>query len=82
MVKMYEISATVVIFSGEEEEKYQSSILMKFGINVIFEKKYLTRIFSLSAIVDVEGVEITLKVGGPKQILPSTSKITEDTVLL
>ena len=40
---------------------------MKFGINVVFKKLRLTRVFFLPAIVD-EGVKTTLKVGSAEHI--------------
>ena len=59
----------------------QSPSFMKLGLNVVFEKKYLTRalFFFLSVTIDVEVMKITLKVGAPV-ILSNISTITRDTV--
>ena len=54
---------------------------MKFGINVVFEKIF-DPYFFLSAMVDVEGVKTTLKVGGVKHILLNISEIIEDIVFV
>ena len=55
--------------------------LMKFGMNVVFEKIF-DPYFFLSAMVDVEGVKTTLKVGGMKHILLNISEIIEDIVFV
>ena len=54
---------------------------MKFGIIVVFEKTF-DPYFFLSAMVDVEGVKTTLKVGGVKHILLNISEIIEDIVFV
>ena len=56
---------------------------MKFGenLNVVFEKIF-DPYFFLSAMVDVEGVKTTLKVGVMKHILLNISKIIEDIVFV
>ena len=67
----------------------QSPILMKSGINSsvmagiadfdeIWQECSSTRIYFLSAMVDVEGVKIILKVGGAKHSLSSILEIVED----
>ena len=61
--------------------KSESPILMKFDIIVVFEKIF-DPYFFLSAMVDVEGVKTTLKVGGVKHILLNISGIIEDIVFV
>ena len=59
----------------------ESPILIKFGMNVVFEKIF-DPYFFLSAMVDVKGVKTTLKVGGLKHILLNISEIIEDIVFV
>ena len=59
----------------------ESPILMKFGMIVVFEKIF-DPYFFLSAMVDVEGVKTTLKVGSVKHILLNISEIIEDIVFV
>ena len=54
---------------------------MKFSMIVVFEKIF-DPYFFLSAMVDVEGVETTLKVGGMKHTLLNISEIIEDIVFM
>ena len=54
---------------------------MKFGMNVVF-KKIFDPYFFLSAMIDVEGVKTTLKVGSVKHILLNISEIIEDIVFV
>ena len=54
---------------------------MKFGMIVVFEKIFDPHFF-LSAMVDVEGVKTTLKVGSVKHILLNISEIIEDIVFV
>ena len=60
-----------------EHTHSKSPILMKFGVNIVFDPY-----FFLSAMVDVEGVKTTLKVGGVKHILLNISEIIEDIVFV
>ena len=59
----------------------ESLILIKFGLNVVFENIF-DPYFFLSVMVDVEGVKTTLKVGGVKYILLNISKVIEDIVFV
>ena len=54
---------------------------MKFVMNVVFEKIF-DPYFFLSAMIDVNGVKTTLKVGGLKHILLNNSEIIEDIVFV
>ena len=54
---------------------------MKFGMIVVFEKIFEPYLF-LPAMVDVEGVKTTLKVGVVKYILLNISEIIEDIVFV
>ena len=54
--------------------------MIKFGMNVVFEKIF-DPYFFLFAMVDVKGVKTTLKVEGLKHILLNISEIIEDIVL-
>ena len=54
---------------------------MKFGMIVVFEKIF-DAYFFLSAVVDVEGVKTTLKVGDVKHILLNISGIIEDIIFV
>ena len=54
---------------------------MKFDVIVVFEKIF-EPVFFLSAMVDVERVKTTLKVGGVKRILLNISEIIEDIVFV
>ena len=54
---------------------------MKFGMNIVFERIF-DPYFFLFAMVDVEGVKTTLKVGGMKHILLNISEIIEDIVFV
>ena len=56
-------------------------ILLKFGMIVVFEEIF-DPYFFLSAMVDVERVKSTLKVGGVKHILLNISEIIEDIVFV
>ena len=61
--------------------KSESPISMKFGRIVVYEKIF-DPYFFLSAMVDVEGVKTTLKVGGVKHILLNISEIIKDIVFV
>ena len=66
-----------VKFSQGNTPRCESSILMKFGINVLFKKIFDPYFFFLSAMVDVEGVKTIFNV---EHILLNISEIIEDIV--